>query len=136
MLCAYRRILLSAVVLTLTGLHITRLNAQLGPEPGKLSEWVTALAIDPQDTRRLYASSRYGTYLSTDGGVSWNVLSGSLYGPTALAVNPSKPQTIFGIGDDYKDYGVFRSEDGGNRWSKVLSVVGLRTVAIDPFIRT
>ena len=133
MLCAYRRILLSAVVLTLTGLHISRLNAQIGkPEPGKLSEWVTALAIDPQDTRRLYAGSRYGTYLSTDGGVSWNVLSGSPDWPNALEVNPSNPQTIFATTYGLKDDGVFRGEDGGNRWSKVLGVEGLWTVAIDP----
>src|SRR6266404_949547 len=80
-----------------------------------------------------------GIFKSTNGGGSWKKLSGGLppqTGRIGLAASASKPNTIMAVVQSYegggadirdirsKSGGVFRSEDGGEHWT--------RTSAIDP----
>jgi hypothetical protein len=49
-----------------------------------------------------------------------------------LAVDPQRPTTLYAVSSSL---GVFRSTDGGDRWSALntgLTVLNVRTVVIDP----
>src|SRR5215813_500838 len=77
---------------------------------------VSVVAIDPLTPTTLYAgTSGSGVFKSIDAGGSWRVINDGLTDSyvTALAVNPQTPSTIYvGTGS-----GVFKTTDGGNRWS-------------------
>ncbi len=67
-----------------------------------------------------------GLFKSTDGGQHWTELSSGNtqglppkpYGRIALAVAPSKPQTVYAMIES-KNSALFRSDDGGRNWSKL-----------------
>jgi photosystem II stability/assembly factor-like uncharacterized protein len=80
-----------------------------------------------------------GIFKSTDGGSTWKKLGGGLPGQTGrigLAISASNPKVIMAVVQSYeggfgplddlrsKSGGVFRSEDGGEKWT--------RTSAMDP----
>ncbi len=80
-----------------------------------------------------------GIFKSTNGGASWKKLSGGLPSQTGrigLAISASNPKVVMAVVQSYeggsgiltdlrsKSGGVFRSEDGGEKWT--------RTSAIDP----
>src|SRR6185436_10949432 len=84
---------------------------------------VLAIAIDPTDSNRLYASasgtyaSPYGVFGSTDGGASWNATNFSSLcsdGAHDLAIDPLTPTTLYAAANNC---GVLRSTDGGLTWS-------------------
>ena len=59
--------------------------------------WVTALAIDPTDSRRVYAASSNGPVFATlDAGATWGLLlQGSGHPMVDVAVDPSDPSKIY-----------------------------------------
>jgi photosystem II stability/assembly factor-like uncharacterized protein len=65
-------------------------------------------------------------YRSTDGGDHWTELNeanskglpAKPWGRTALAVAPSKPQTVYAMIES-KSSALFRSDDGGNNWKRL-----------------
>jgi photosystem II stability/assembly factor-like uncharacterized protein len=67
-----------------------------------------------------------GIFKSTDGGEHWTELSPETskglpakpYGRIALAVAPSKPQTVYAMIES-KTSALFRSDDGGQNWTKL-----------------
>jgi photosystem II stability/assembly factor-like uncharacterized protein len=67
-----------------------------------------------------------GIFKSTDGGEHWSELTpagakglpAKPYGRIALAVAPSKPQTVYAMIESAKS-ALFRSDDGGASWSKL-----------------
>jgi photosystem II stability/assembly factor-like uncharacterized protein len=78
-----------------------------------------------------------GIFKSTDGGATWKKCGGGLPGMTGrigLAVSASKPKTIMAImqsdeggASDLRDIhsrrgGVFRSEDGGENWTRMSDI--------------
>ena len=85
---------------------------------------VNALAIDPMTPSTLYAGTQGdGTFKSTNSGASWSPVNTGLDAPAppttdahfvyALAIDPAAPRTLYaGTGG-----GVFKSTDGGARWS-------------------
>lgn len=84
---------------------------------------ITALASDPSDPTRFYASGRdrdgaaLGLMSSTDGGRQWQVLSVGASGPAAyraITVSPDSPKLLYASYD-----GLQRSRDGGASWDIV-----------------
>ena len=55
--------------------------------------WVSALAVDPADSRIVWAGSGGGVKKSTDGGRSWKTVlwQGRFMGVQALAIAPTRP---------------------------------------------
>jgi hypothetical protein len=99
------------------------------------------LAIDPKDSRIVYASlwntrrppwSIYppsygpgsGLYKSIDGGTTWKALTSGLpteaVGRIGVAVSLSSPRRVYAI-VDAKQGGLYRSDDGGATWTLVSS---------------
>lgn len=100
-----------------------------------------ALALDPSDARVVYAvlwQSRLGPwengawqgpgsglFKSTDGGTTWRPLTSGL--PTAadglgrigLDVSRADPKRLFAVADAPKLGGLYRSDDGGEKWQLV-----------------
>ena len=96
------------------------------------------LAFDPSNPQTIYAAlwavrrppwfiyapangPGSGLYKSTDGGNTWNQLSGGLptegLGRMGIAVAPGNPRRIYVIADA-KEGGLFRSDDAGATWTK------------------
>lgn len=114
---------------------------------------IGALAIDPNDGNTIWvgpgeASASIdsyeadGVYKSTDGGLNWTNM---LALPTArigkIVIDPSNSQRVFvavqgpRFNPDVPDRGLFRTEDGGSSWTKVLYIddgTGCIDVAIHP----
>ena len=109
----------------------------LGPPGGT----VTALAVDPQDARIVYAATHggEGIFKSVDGGVTWSPsgegLSGSSgNGVYCLAIDPRRPAILYA---GTLNFGIYKSIDGGASWSPLRglsagSVLGVYDLAIDP----
>lgn len=95
------------------------------------------LSMDPTNPRILYAgfwqvqrkpwtleSGGPGSALwkSMDGGDTWKKLAGGLpegiVGKIGVAVSPARPERVFAMVEAEKG-GLFRSEDGGEKWTRV-----------------
>jgi photosystem II stability/assembly factor-like uncharacterized protein len=81
---------------------------------------VPCLTADPHDSRRIYAGTQEGPYLSTDGGNSWQRLDFPHRDLQvwAIAVHPRDPRKLY-VGTS--PLGVFISTDGGGTWSRAAS---------------
>lgn len=84
---------------------------------------VYSLAIDPVDTRVLYAATSEGIYQSTDAGASWTSIGMGLATPRAMAlvVDPTNPDTLYTTlwaepGTATWSGGVYKSVDRGAHW--------------------
>jgi photosystem II stability/assembly factor-like uncharacterized protein len=104
------------------------------------------LTLDPGNPRVLYASTwrvrrtpyslesggpGSGLWKSTDGGDSWQELSGKpglpkgTLGIIGVTVSPSNPQNVYAI-VEAEEGGVFRSRDGGETWTRTNDSRDLR----------
>ena len=84
-------------------------NGPVGP--GNLL-WI---AVDPARHERLYAALDVGVARSTDGGVTWKLVTDGVR-PTSQVVAVRSPAgTAFAA----TGVGLFRTTDGGNSWSRV-----------------
>jgi photosystem II stability/assembly factor-like uncharacterized protein len=113
---------------------------------------IGAIAVAPSDSKVIYVASGEGLhrpdlsvgdgiYRSADAGATWKHL-GLRDGQQipALAVDPADPNRLFAavLGHPYgpnPERGIFRSEDGGATWKKVLyknDSTGGSDVVIDP----
>jgi photosystem II stability/assembly factor-like uncharacterized protein len=101
--------------------------------------WITVLAIDPQDPNTAYAGASGDLFKSSDGAESWYPLDlpwdsippgceeGWFVG--ALAVDPRNSSTVYAVvGNDYGGcgyspftFGVLKSTDGGASWKMMKS---------------
>jgi photosystem II stability/assembly factor-like uncharacterized protein len=78
-----------------------------------------------------------GIFKSTDGGASWKKLGGGLppqTGRIGLAISASKPKIVMAVVQSYeggsnalidlrsKSGGIFRSEDGGAKWTRMSAI--------------
>ncbi len=102
-------------------------------------------AVDPFQGQRVYAAGEHGVFRSLDGGNTWHAtgLPAMSAAPGAdfwdwdyagvfdLLADPAVPGrvyvVVFGEGG-----GLYRSEDGGDSWSKLLEDDFLRKVAVVP----
>jgi hypothetical protein len=71
----------------------------------------------PSDPSTLYlrAASPAILYSSTDSGASWSPLADIPTSISDFAVDPERASTLYGVGHE----GLFRSTDGGARWTQV-----------------
>jgi len=106
---------------------------------------IAALAVDPKDSRRVFAAvlghpygpnPERGIYRSLDSGVTWQRV---LYkdddtGGSAVEIDPANPQLVYaalwqarlGPWEDKNEFngtggGLFKSSDGGSTWSRLTS---------------
>jgi photosystem II stability/assembly factor-like uncharacterized protein len=113
---------------------------------------IGALALDPGDASVVYAGTGEannsvdsydgnGLLRSADGGQTWQSLGLQATARIArVAVDPSDPDRIFvaAMGTQFStgpERGLYRSEDGGQNWSKVLFVsdsTGATDVLVNP----
>ena len=76
------------------------------------------LIVDPKDENKIFKPDLILLY-STDGGKSFNVVSGGAHGDFHdVWINPNNPNIVY-AGDDG---GLWRSEDGGNRWKHQMNL--------------
>ncbi|MEZ4857648.1 MAG: hypothetical protein R2781_02445 [Flavobacteriaceae bacterium] len=83
-----------------------------------------------------------GLYKSTDGGSSWKEIPGFEKSEriASIVINPENPNEIYvgvlgALWSDSEDRGVYKSNDGGNTWNKVLYInpaTGVGDVLMDP----
>jgi photosystem II stability/assembly factor-like uncharacterized protein len=97
---------------------------------------VSALAIDPQDSKIIYAAwwktAGVGWIVrSTDGGTTWtDVASDDLPGVfvRTLVIDPQNPATLYAL----TSTGFFKSTNGGTNWNTANLAGRVQTFAIDP----
>ena len=76
------------------------------------------LVVDPKDENKIFKPDLV-LMLSTDGGKSFNFVSGGAHGDFHdIWINTKNPSTVI-VGDDG---GLWRSEDGGNRWKHQVNL--------------
>jgi hypothetical protein len=119
---------------------------------------VGALALDPRDSNILYVGTGEanpgggsttqpgdGVWKTTDGGATWQHLGlDNTFEIGRIVVDPKNPSNVFvaAMGALFfhnVDRGVYRSQDGGLTWTKVLFVsdgAGAIDLAIDPVTPT
>ncbi|MGQ9627988.1 MAG: WD40/YVTN/BNR-like repeat-containing protein [Anaerolineae bacterium] len=93
---------------------------------------VIAIAVNPQESDKLYVSSGDGVFKSADGGASWERVADRLEGKVALTlkIDPRQPETIYA---GLEKEGVYKSTDGGQNWvASGLKDVSVLTIALDP----
>jgi photosystem II stability/assembly factor-like uncharacterized protein len=106
-----------------------------GLSSGPQERTVSALAIDPQNPRTVYAGVyKGGAFKSTDGGASWRPVGLKDLTVSKVTLDPSNPRTVYaGTGG-----GVFKSVHGGEPWASIAKGIiwsGARIVdalALDP----
>jgi photosystem II stability/assembly factor-like uncharacterized protein len=91
--------------------HAARWRALGGPEGG----YVLSLAIDPANTKVVYAGGAVNLFKSSDGGESWRVVSHEPGEVAALAIDPTHPGTVYTA----TAAGIGKSVDGGRHWRLV-----------------
>src|ERR1700674_310517 len=76
------------------------------------------LIVDPKDENKIFKPDLI-LLLSNDGGKTFNVVSGGAHGDFHdVWINPTNPNVVI-AGDDG---GLWRSEDGGNRWKHQMNL--------------
>jgi photosystem II stability/assembly factor-like uncharacterized protein len=99
-------------------------------------ESVDALVIDPRVPTTIYADTSKGLFKSSDGGEHWIALGLNL--PVFdLALDPTRPTTIYAIAGYLADTRVFKSTDGGRSWEEIgLHGESPAVLAVDPVTPT
>lgn len=110
------RILIAAMICTITPMVFAAHWASLGPEGGD----TRAFAYDPQNPDRVFMGTMAGKlFLSNDGGANWTRIahlgSDDSYVLDKIAIDPTDTKIIYvaawGVGNVGGD--LFRSKDGG-----------------------
>ena len=130
----------------------TNAGASFIPIFDKYCQSIGALAIDPKNSKVIYAgtgesnmrnsvSIGNGLYKSTDGGSNWTKLGLDNTEHIAdIVINPKNPDIVYvaapgPLWSSSKDRGLYKSTDGGKTFDKILYInedAGCADVAIDP----
>jgi hypothetical protein len=81
------------------------------------SRWTSAVAIDPINRNRVFVAGDAGLHTSTNGGDIWHTIAGLPAAPISdVVLDPDEPDRLYvGVHLD----GLWRSLDGGSRWSRL-----------------
>lgn len=105
--------------------------------PGASYAYTNGLAVSPTNANIIYACGYYysGTayfykvYKTTNGGNTWQDVSGSIYGtPYAVVLDPNNSNKAYVLISGK----VFRTSDGGGTWAASAGYVYGNDLAIDP----
>ena len=99
-------------------------------DPFPLGSQVRGMAVYPDNPNRILAGSEHGIYRTEDCGATWEKMWSPMEGMPiwSIAIDPQNTDNIFvGI----KPAALFRSQDGGQSWSK-LSVQMAQECHIGP----
>ena len=75
---------------------------------------VNGFAVDPENSRTMYAATRDGLFQSTDAGENWKRIGTGIKDVAAVAVNPRQPSEVLAVSMDGR---VYRSADRGKTWA-------------------
>jgi len=88
---------------------------------------VRALAIDPSNPSRMYASAQTrGVLVSSDGGATWrrsNTGLGGFASPWSVTIDPANSRRLYA---STQHGGVFRSDDAGRTWVRTTRAADAR----------
>jgi len=94
---------------------------------------ISDLAVNPHSSKRIFAATDHGLYRSNDSGCTWIHLDKGLPNTKArrIVLCSSHPETMYVSfecppGQQPRQGGVFRSDDGGNTWTPRNSGLGAR----------
>ena len=76
---------------------------------------VNGFAVDPVNSKIMYAALRDGLFKSTDAGKTWTSLGKELKNLAAVAVNPKRPSEIYAATAQGV---IFKSADEGIKWER------------------
>jgi photosystem II stability/assembly factor-like uncharacterized protein len=89
---------------------------------------INCVAIDPSDSRIVYAGANNGLFKSVNGGINWTQIGFDAVKDIAIA--HTNTRTIYML---VENKGVLKSTDGGNNWTQIgLANLNLHSVIIDP----
>ena len=128
------------VVLLLALAAVAPAQENVWKSHGPDSPVITALAVDPQDSWKIWAatnpalgSPKPGLFRSVDAGSSWSPAEGpdSFTALSALRIRPGDPSTLY---SGSEGGAVYRSDDEGEHWTSSLLPGGgfTETLALDP----
>ena len=82
---------------------------------------IPRLAIDPNNSSRLFAATWGGIYRTTNSGGSWTKTLNLGYG-YEVVIHPTNSSILYaGIGDNTSNAGIYKSTDNGVTWNKLTS---------------
>ncbi len=77
------------------------------------SRTVNGFAVNPEDSRVMYAATRDGLFQSMDAGEGWKPIGTGIKNLAAVAVNPRQPIEVYAVSMDGR---VYWTADGGKAW--------------------
>ena len=82
---------------------------------------VRAIAVHPSAPRVIYAGTQYGPYRSADGGDAWKAIGFPDAGMVvwSFLFHPRNPEILYAR---TAPAAVYRSDDGGHRWRRLLDL--------------
>ena len=108
-------------------------------------DWGSALVVDPQQPTTVYAATGHTLIRTTDGGGSWQPMTGDLPSGNnpALAVDTQHSGTVYAglqtgrqTGGRYKTTyntsGIYMTTNGGDTWNQPVSGLVVYPLAVDP----
>lgn len=84
---------------------------------------IRSMAVAPSNTQVLYIADNTTIWKTTNGGISWTDITGSLPVSSAyiryIAIKNNDPNTVWITLSGYTNPGVYQTEDGGVSWTNI-----------------
>ena len=87
------------------------------------SQVINVVIVDPANPQTVYLASNFGVFVSPDGGLNWTqgALPGGNVDVRSLVLDPTSPADARILYAGVTGNGIFRSNDGGQTWTSILS---------------
>ncbi|MBN2637568.1 MAG: T9SS type A sorting domain-containing protein [Bacteroidales bacterium] len=101
------------------------------------SSTIRSMAVAPSNNLYIYAATLSTLYQTTDGGTTWNNITGSLpvnqASITYVTVKSDDPKTVWVTLGGYNEYGVYKTVNGGQSWNDISD--GLPSIPINTLVQ-